>query len=161
MILRGPGIPAGSVVDGQVGLIDVAPTLLSLAGLPTDRRVAGVDRSPLARGEGSPRESVWSTTDPFFPGRQLALRGSGRKVLLQSDSIAVHDLRADPSESIDLGVSGMDRAALEQEYAATLTPFRAHRVDAPAPPAIDPAEAARLEALGYLVPGDSPPPAGR
>ena len=54
MILRGPGIPAGSVVDGQVGLIDVAPTLLSLAGLPTDRRVAGVDRSPLARGEGSP-----------------------------------------------------------------------------------------------------------
>ena len=158
LILRAPGVPAGAVVERQVGLVDVAPTLLSLAGLPHDRRSAGTDLGPLLRGEGEPRPAVWSTTDPAFPGRQLARRGRGRKVILRTDGVAVHDLLADPAELRDVGAAGVDRSALEAEYAGTLAPFDAHRADAPAPPPIDPADAARLEALGYLVPGGAPPP---
>jgi arylsulfatase A len=59
-LIRGPGIPAGSVCDGLSGTIDVLPTLAALteSSLPADRTIDGVDMSRLWRGEAdtSPRE---------------------------------------------------------------------------------------------------------
>ena len=36
LILAGPGLPEGSVVPSQVGLVDLMPTLTGLAGAPID-----------------------------------------------------------------------------------------------------------------------------
>jgi arylsulfatase A-like enzyme len=59
-LIRGPGIPAGSVCDGLTGTIDILPTLAALteSSLPDDRPIDGVDMSRLWRGEAdtSPRE---------------------------------------------------------------------------------------------------------
>lgn len=41
MILRGPGVVAGAVEDDVVGLVDVTPTLLALAGLPLHDGIQG------------------------------------------------------------------------------------------------------------------------
>ena len=74
----------------------------------------------------------------------------------------VYDLDGDPGESETLSAERVDEAALRAAYAATLSPFDTARVAAPTPPPLDPAEAARLEALGYLVPGGPPgPPPGQ
>ena len=58
LILHGPGIPAGFQMKRPVHLIDVAPTLLSLAGLPLD----GMDGIDLTRswfaGEGPSEDRV-------------------------------------------------------------------------------------------------------
>ena len=162
LILRGPGVPVGAVIDGQVGLIDVAPTLLSLAGLPRDRRMAGRDLSPMFVGQGGSRAVVYSTTDPAFPEPQLAVRTGDGKTILRTAGALVYDLAVDPGESEALSAERVDEAALRAAYAATLSPFDAARVAAPVPPPIDPEEAARLEALGYLVPGGPPgPPPGQ
>jgi arylsulfatase A-like enzyme len=60
-LIRGPGIPAGTVCDALTGTIDVLPTLVTLTGgeLPPDRRIDGLDVSGLWRGEieASPREA--------------------------------------------------------------------------------------------------------
>lgn len=59
-LIRGPGIPAGTVCDGLTGTIDVLPTLATLTGgeLPPARKIDGLDVSALWRGEAeaSPRE---------------------------------------------------------------------------------------------------------
>jgi arylsulfatase A len=65
-LIRGPGIPAGTVCDALTGTIDVLPTIATLVGkpLPEDeplikgRRIDGVDVAALWRGttEQSPRE---------------------------------------------------------------------------------------------------------
>ena len=41
LVIRGPGVDAQTVIERQVGLIDVTPTLLTLAGLRSDSRMQG------------------------------------------------------------------------------------------------------------------------
>jgi len=59
-LIRGPGIPAGTICDGLTGTIDVLPTLAALTGseLPADRAIDGLDMAALWRGEAGavPRE---------------------------------------------------------------------------------------------------------
>jgi arylsulfatase A len=59
-LVRGPGIPAGTVCDQLTATLDILPTLAALTGstLPADRRIDGVDVSALWRAESdqSPRE---------------------------------------------------------------------------------------------------------
>jgi arylsulfatase A-like enzyme len=49
LILRGPGVPAGEVVHGQVGNIDFAPTLVSAARARAGRVMDGVSLWPTIR----------------------------------------------------------------------------------------------------------------
>ena len=49
MILRGPGVPAGRTVRGQVSNIDFAPTLLDAANAKPGRTMDGVSLLPTAR----------------------------------------------------------------------------------------------------------------
>jgi arylsulfatase A-like enzyme len=52
-VLRGPGVPAGSVCHELTGTIDVLPTLAALIGgaLPSEHRIDGVDMSALWHGK--------------------------------------------------------------------------------------------------------------
>ncbi|MBL9086035.1 MAG: sulfatase [Planctomycetia bacterium] len=60
LVVRGPGFPAGAVVAGTCGLVDVAPTLLEVAGVAAPRAVDGRSLLPLVRdgGPGRPIPSV-------------------------------------------------------------------------------------------------------
>jgi choline-sulfatase len=51
MILSGRGVPAGKVVDTPVSHVDIAPTLLNLAGLPLDDTLQGKDLLQGGSGE--------------------------------------------------------------------------------------------------------------
>jgi N-acetylglucosamine-6-sulfatase len=48
-IMRGPGVPAGRVVHGQVANIDFAPTLVDVAGARAGRKMDGVSLMPTVR----------------------------------------------------------------------------------------------------------------
>ena len=52
LILSAPGIEGGRVVDDDVSLVDVAPTLLDLAGLAPEPRFEGRSLTPLLRDPG-------------------------------------------------------------------------------------------------------------
>ena len=52
LILRGPGIPAGRTVRGQVANVDFAPTLLDAADAQAGRVQDGVSLLPVARDPG-------------------------------------------------------------------------------------------------------------
>jgi len=51
LLVRGPGIRKGVVVDEQARLFDVMPTILDLCGLPAERGCGGVSLTPLIDGD--------------------------------------------------------------------------------------------------------------
>ena len=102
MIARGPGVASGHVDRGVASLVDVAPTLLSLAGIDPPPHVQGRDLSDrLAGNEAVGDEDAWiESADGRELGRRTADRlevyarpGCGEAPTAVSRS---WDLRADP-----------------------------------------------------------------
>lgn len=160
-LIRGPGVAPGTVVDIPVSLIDLVPTVTELAGLPGDRRVQGLSRVGLLRGEsGSPRPHC-ALTDPWMPEPQFAVRTPATKVIWQPRASLVYDLASDPLERQP---GSTVPAALEQARQACqdrVTSLASHQAAAPQRgPMLSPEERARLEALGYVdrPPEGTPPP---
>lgn len=50
-IIVGPGVPQGEIYDGLMSVIDVAPTILDLAGLDIPDDMPGMSFSPVLRGD--------------------------------------------------------------------------------------------------------------
>ena len=49
LVIRGPGVPAGKTIEGQVSNIDLAPTLLDMANAKAGRRMDGLSLLPAIR----------------------------------------------------------------------------------------------------------------
>ncbi len=95
LVARGPGFPAGAVVPGTCGLVDVAPTLFEVAGVPPPRTLDGRSLVPLVRdgGAGRPVPSVVALRpDPAAREGVLPFRASVRDATLAWT--ATFDLRA-------------------------------------------------------------------
>lgn len=169
LILRYPrAIPTAVTVDRQVELLDVAPTLLELAGLPKPPPFAG--RS-LLTGAGRPafvqpplygdqatrrraerleflRSVAGNPLRDAEAEGQLALRTDSWKLILKDSGVELYDLKNDPAEGIDL-------AETRHEVVERLRPLLAHWLEThpPAPrPAEEPDEELErtLRSLGYL-----------
>lgn len=164
LVLRWPDrLPAGSVIEGSVSLIDLAPTLLELAGVEhaEDEPMNGQSLVPVLEG----REPV-DPTEPIFLFRQHYERGFDSGVPVAGEQYGVRlgdwklilgpeegtrqlfDVARDPRERRDLAAEQPERAAeLEERIAA----WRAQhtRVEA-APDAISQEDLERLRALGYV-----------
>ncbi len=63
LIARGPGITPGSVPQDLVSTIDLAPTMLSLAGLPIPHHIQG--RAFLGDQAEPPRDYIYATRDRY------------------------------------------------------------------------------------------------
>lgn len=53
MMLRGPGLPQGRVIDAMVSQVDVFPTLCEMIGIDKPDWLAGTSMMPLIRGEAT------------------------------------------------------------------------------------------------------------
>ena len=100
-----PGqIPAGSIVDQPIHIVDMFPTLAGVAGAPTDKGkpLDGLDVWPtLSKGAASPREEVVYDIEPFRAGLR---RGNWKLVWLATlpSRVELFDLARDPSEKTNL-----------------------------------------------------------
>lgn len=111
MIAWGPGfVPEGTVVTDMVRNIDLAPTILELAGVPPTRPIDGRSVLPLLRGEHmeSPGELLyeyyWEHAFPQTP-TTFALRGDRFKYIYYHgvwDRQELYDLSNDPHEQYNL-----------------------------------------------------------
>ncbi|MFQ5350162.1 MAG: hypothetical protein ACE5EG_06955, partial [Thermoanaerobaculia bacterium] len=141
-------------ISRQVRLIDVRPTLLSLAALAAPRDSLGVDLVPCL---ASPREGCGCRSEPATIYRGV-LRHEGHKLIRTPTGSMLYDLRSDPAETVDLAgrpeawrrQRGMQR--LLTRLIAEQEAFRSRVVgDAELePPPPDPEAEERLRALGYL-----------
>ncbi len=161
LILRGPGVPAGRVVDGVVGSADVAPTLLGRLGLPPLSTADGdVDGRDLARfwAEGAaPPEGVayaetlatkldlgWSPVHAVRSREHLYVRVPRPEL---------YDVVRDPGELENLleGDDAEASAVAARLDAALDAVLAGERGDSTAP--VDAATLEGLRALGYAVTG--------
>lgn len=111
LLANGPGFPAGSTVDEMVANIDIAPTMLDLAGVPAPAHYDGMSFRGLAAGEahGAWREALtyeyyWEFNYPQTP-TVFALRTDRYKYIQYHgvwDTEELFDLVADPSEANNL-----------------------------------------------------------
>ena len=122
LVMRFPAkIPAGRRVRQQVRLMDVAPTILSLAGIPKPKEFGGTDSSvpdddqdlsPLILDD-SPSDTQSLVAFGGLVERSLAyMRTDTAKMILdleKPDNIEVYDLRSDSGEKTNL--AGQNTAA--------------------------------------------------
>jgi arylsulfatase A-like enzyme len=99
LLLRGPGIAAGAVVDAPVGTIDLAPTILGAAGLEVPAWMEGT-----ALGE-STREYVLTENDfqivASIPMRTITTADYKLHRYLDAPFGELYDLGEDPGEVVN------------------------------------------------------------
>lgn len=151
MILRLPkGASGGERVATPVGLVDVAPTLLQLAGSTLPADLDG--QSLLSTLDGAERGPVYSET--FYPRlhfgwSELTSLVDGPHHYIQGPSNApfapeLYDLVVDPTEQVDLMPSQRQLARNMRDQLAALDE------ELEAPGQVTPAQRRQLAALGYV-----------
>ncbi len=110
LLMRGPGLEPGSVVEPLVANIDIAPTLLEAAGAEVPPGLDGQSAWDVARGEATRGrrellyEYYWEWNYPYTPTIH-ALRTDRYKYIRPYgvwDVEELYDLQADPEESTNL-----------------------------------------------------------
>ena len=159
MVVAGPGVPGGVVVDDPVSLVDVLPTVAAMAGADLPQPVAGVDLGPVVRGERSLAgrtllaehlrtdflTSGWQLLDPtgdhtaIRARRAAARRGDLKRMVAEDGTDEGYDLSADPDEE-----------APQPGHLVSLAVRLPTPGDTTPVPALDQATTDALQALGYL-----------
>jgi arylsulfatase A-like enzyme len=164
LLVRAPGlVPRGRVVEEQVGLVDLAPTLLDLVGVPPAPAMQGRSFADLLTGRGGAFEERPVLSAAL--GDETSVRTRQFKYVKKSDVEQLYRLGADPGESNNLAATGdpwleAGRDALERANEACIQWRLAHL--AVATPATESARAEpkwlfrqedverKLRSLGYV-----------
>ncbi len=160
LILRLPGrLPRGHVVESTVRLIDLAPTILELTGLPPlEEGFAGKSLVPLIEGGEQGDRPVFAEGN-FWGADLYSWRAESFKLILRpgegKDPTAraeLYDLRQDPGEQHNMAGTSIDR---REQLLADLNWVREQLSEGatdPVPQAVDldPEQVRRLRLLGYL-----------
>jgi arylsulfatase A-like enzyme/Tfp pilus assembly protein PilF len=151
LLMAGPGVPAGRVVSAPVRLVDVAPTILGLAGLAPLEGSSGVDLGPWMRGERDDSLVAYVetlTTHLNWGWSPVIGVRTDRYKYLRTVRPELYDLAEDPGELRNIAA---DRASVVEGLEVALEtrlegarPVRPNTV----PP---PEEIELLESLGYVV----------
>jgi arylsulfatase A-like enzyme len=128
LIVRGPGIPAGESRRSLVANVDLAPTILDLAGATSRRVMDGRSLLPLIRdGDDRPDERavlLESGGSPDPARRNFGLRTAGYAYFeLATGEVELYDLTADPDQ-LENRAGDPALAATERELAARLDRLR-------------------------------------
>jgi len=105
LIMAGPGIKSGQVIETPVSLIDIAPTICELGGMEERDCFDGESLMPLARGETSESRgwalSMYSgvTTNTMS---WMLVKGDYKLIIYEGYRSRLFNLREDPQELNDL-----------------------------------------------------------
>jgi choline-sulfatase len=143
LLIEGPGIAPGSRCAAPVGLQDIAPTLLDLAGLEPSPQMQGASLVPLLQGRATGWRSGYYVQNVTHVSKlhQRAWRSDRWKLIVSDDGAhELYDLAADPEEELNIFLTPREDGGFER---FTHYPDHARIIDALAAEAA--AEAARLE----------------
>lgn len=158
-LLAGRGAPEGLRVDEPVSGIDLAPTILALAGLDVAWGAEGRSLAPLLSGGSVEPAPLFSEVFggrlslpdwEAFAAERISVEWEGMKLIYEiGGSSRLYDLRSDPGETVDVAFSRPEVAASLQALVDNYLAFGGSPSgeDAEAPP-VEVLES--LRALGYV-----------
>jgi arylsulfatase A-like enzyme len=139
LILTGPGIRPGTIVRGQVGLEDLAPTIIEMAGLNRVEAFRGESLMPFINGKAGVNKSVISTTvPPTLPKQLIIAYRKGDWKYIRTESVEtpgailgeeLYDLKKDPGETNSLyGTRAQAARRFEQEAKEKISLFKRYKL---------------------------------
>jgi tetratricopeptide (TPR) repeat protein len=159
LVVAGPGVPAGKVIDAQVRSIDLLPTVAEYLGLAPHPAVQGVSLWPLIR-QGKPvagRGSNYSYIETLYPKTYMnwsELRGmrTDRWKFILAPRPELYDLEQDPAEKDNvIGRYPAEADHLEKKIWEVIGPSQQDRKLLYEP--VDPQTRQELASLGYVSAG--------
>jgi arylsulfatase A-like enzyme/Flp pilus assembly protein TadD len=161
LILNGPDVPAGSVVQRVARIIDVAPTVLDLAGVAPLSDIEGTSlRAAPTRDEAAPDRPAY--VEALFGALCCGwapLRGwrDGSLMLIDAPRVELYDIGADPGQTRNLAqdrpadVTRLQGVLSQALSRASTSSFAATANDA----------RSQLRSLGYVSGGSTAKPSLR
>ena len=147
--------PRAQVIESQVRLIDVAPTILEILGLKSEAvGMTGQSLVPWLRGKN--RKDLDCLAETFYPREnfgwsELVGLVSERWKYIQSPRPELYNMKNDPGETKDLNASSADKAGeLKKMLEQRVLGSRAGGRPAGGRPSVRPEDQERLKSLGYL-----------
>ncbi len=111
LIFAGPGVTAGQDRSEPVGLIDIYPTLTSIAGGQAGDQATGIDLSDALRGASANPDAAVLTT--YGPGNHAIRTSRYRYIRYEDGSEELYDHRSDPNEWSNLASDPKMREVIE------------------------------------------------
>ncbi len=144
LIMAGPGIRAGRVIEQMASTVDLAPTLLKMAAVEEPAGMQGMSMKAALAGQGSlPRNTALTENDDdFVPMRVRTITTNAWKMTwyLGEDAGELYDRLSDPDELVNLwnepGCASVKRDLTEQLLAEVVaaTDTVNGRTQTPSPP---------------------------
>jgi arylsulfatase A-like enzyme/Flp pilus assembly protein TadD len=153
LILSSPGhLPAGKVIASRVRLIDIAPTILDMVGVPVPRPFQGLSLVPSIRGKKA--KDLDSYLETFYPRENYGwseLTGlvSGDWKFIRAPKPELYNLKADPAEKRnEIAASGNVAAEMNRKLEALVK--ESAGIPGASSRSLTAAEQERLRSLGYV-----------
>jgi arylsulfatase A-like enzyme/Tfp pilus assembly protein PilF len=170
LVIKLPGKGASAIqqwIDARVGLVDVAPTILQATGMRVPEQIQGnslfswirpaktdppdIDRLVYSENDYSNRAFGWSSLRALRVGKYLYVEAPKREL---------YDQNSDPSTGQNIAESA---SAIADTLNSQLEAFRKDTASGSTagPTKLDPKQAAKLSALGYVASDVRTSPEGR
>jgi len=156
LIIRIPGQPAGKVIDRQVRLLDLMPTILELCGIQVLEGVMGRSMASLWDKNGQDYEAEVTISEMWHDAWHIvAVRTEEYKYIWDNkkpDQPRLYDLRTDPGEQHNISANAPQiRVELHGHIEARIAEMEQTQPEqAPVGPEMDEDMLRRLRDLGYI-----------
>lgn len=121
LIMKGPGIPKGAVIDAPVNLVDIFPTVCDARNIAAPTDIPGRSLLPLARGEEDPGRADFAFSEYHahgVPSGMYMIRWKQWKAVFYAGyAPQLFDLEDDPQEMKDLAPDAGDSPLLSEVLA--------------------------------------------
>lgn len=150
LVMKLPKAQMAKRVSARVGLVDVAPTILEIAGVPVPSQMQGQSLLRIAKSAAAPDQPVYARSD--FPQRgfgwsSLESWRAGKYLYIRAPKPELYDLSADPAAAKNLAAAS--KATLET-IAAQLDNFDRHFTQGGKSAELTSSEMQKLASLGYV-----------
>ncbi|MBZ0115239.1 MAG: sulfatase-like hydrolase/transferase [Thermoanaerobaculia bacterium] len=148
----------GGVIDQQVRLVDLYPTLLDLLGIPMQHQIHGRSVVPMLAGRRMSPADAFSESTYWGPLEVKSLRAERYKLMTATPKntpsdrpgwTVLFDLQADPAELRDIAADEEQRRQKMQTILDLITAGGGEAEEA-VPSDLDPELEEQLRALGYI-----------
>jgi len=141
---------AAKRVPSKVALVNVAPTLLEVAGVPVPSQMQGQSLLRIAKSPAATDQPVYSRTD--FPQRgfgwsSLESWRAGKYLYIRAPKAELYDMAADTGATRNLATSSK---ATADTIAGQLDAFDRHFTSGKTGPELSSSEMQKLASLGYV-----------